>query len=97
MRSNFEQYLIADGFIPDSDKTFYSSIDHIQTIYTKGDRQVYYGLCERGWPPSIIYPRPNVNCPSGYVDDRVMARIMSKYTPEQILNACFDKSINLEL
>lgn len=96
MRTLFEKYLIDQGFIPDSDKEYYSSVDHIQTIYKKDGIEFYFGLSEKGKPPTLIYPRPNLKCNS-FVDDNDINRLLMKYDSETIFKACLDKNVRLVL
>jgi hypothetical protein len=57
--SKIESILLKNGY----KKVFgegYSSVkkNSIYSLYLKGEKEVYVGLNEKGYPPSLINPRP---------------------------------------
>ena len=55
-----EQILIDNGYQLTKGLGYYSSIvvDGVCSLYTKGDINVSVGLHEKGFPPTLIHPRP---------------------------------------
>ena len=49
-------------------------------VFIKDGHHVYYGLNEKGLPPTLISPRPEIS------SDHVMNRILEKFSPEEIID-----------
>lgn len=90
----FIEYLISKGYkpyrkvmtkkgstyTPDGGIGFYSSMsEHIDLRLIKGNKEVVYGLHERGHSPTLIYPRPE-----GVVTDADMDRVFLNNSFENI-------------
>ena len=76
----FEEYIKKNGWVT-NDKGDYSSLGTLRKKYTKdNDIDIYFGLNERGLPPTLTYPRPHY-----VVNDHGMNRILENNTPEEVL------------
>lgn len=96
----FVEYLISKGYKPyrkimskkgftyveDFNVGFYSSMsEHIDLRLIKDDREIVYGLHERGHSPTLIYPRP-----TKVIWDADMDRIFLKHSFEEIMEMITD-------
>ena len=67
-------------YIEDHNIGFYSSMsEHIDIRLIKDDKEVVYGLHERGHSPTLIYPRPK-----GIITDADMDKVFVNKTFEEI-------------
>jgi hypothetical protein len=91
--SKIESILLKNGY----KKVFgegYSSVkkNSIYSLYLKGEKEVYVGLNEKGYPPSLINPRPlitkkNNNLILSYeMRDSEVIDWIQKSTDEEIIN-----------
>lgn len=66
----------------DSNVGFYSSTlgGYVDIRLRKDNKEIVYGLHEKGHPPTLIYPRPK-----GIIYDVDMDRIFLNFTYEEIL------------
>lgn len=93
--SNFENYLIEQGFIRhcfrkgkwvvyEGTHPYYSTMGDLVFGYIHSNTKETYtfGLHEYKKPPTLIYPRP-----IGVYTDDTMNRILLYYSPEEIITA----------
>tara|TARA_R110000823_G_scaffold236694_1_gene362312 strand:+ start:40 stop:342 length:303 start_codon:yes stop_codon:yes gene_type:complete len=86
--TGFEEYIISKGWVT-KDKGDYSSLGTIYKKYTKyGDIDIYFGLSEKGLPPTILSPRPLVLEPNCFyaMRDHDINRILNKNAPSEVLD-----------
>lgn len=71
-------------------------------LYIKDDREIYWGLSEHNKPPTLLYPRPNIEVvrkhPWGVVKetelwDDSMNMCLKKETSEDIYKAMYDDTV----
>lgn len=88
-----------------------SSIDLISVCYKKDNNIFIIGLNEKGFPPTLISPKPKVLFETllfqnemkikSKIRGGIMSDILSKFTNEEIYNSCInrielDYKINIE-
>lgn len=72
--------------------------------FVKAKNEIFYGLSEKGSPPTLIYPRPRIkpisirgNCWESNVTDARMERIFKAVPYGIVLESLFDKSIVFDM
>ena len=115
---SFKQFLIDKGFKPYSkqfikgEHKYMPPVDYSSMTsggcdkrYIKGDVEIIFGLNEIHHPPTLIYPRPNINVKRLHNEnivleheqfDRNMDVVLQNVDYEEIFKAMFDKSIVFE-
>lgn len=102
----FEKFLLDNGYKKHfynpktkqnelTDKHIISTIVNLDHRYIKGDSIFYFGLHEKGKPPTLISPRPRISVRrNGIIEDERMDDsmniVLSKENPLDIFNAIFD-------
>lgn len=101
----FEEYLIEQGYKCYEDREkgkeinpynyMLSFMDLMSVCYKKDNNSFIIGLSQRGFPPTLISPKPKVLCEviqfenfkvGEQIRDGVMFDILNKFTNEEIYN-----------
>lgn len=89
------------GDIAANDFSTVASPPGLDTHWILGDKTIVWGLYEKGYPPTLISPRPKSVTIDGdkhmnnYDDPTTMDRLLNKYPPDVLYNALWDRTINL--
>ena len=98
IKQGFERMVFKDGMYHHAEGYLLSSLGNLDYRYIKDGKEICFGLHEKNKPSTLIYPRPFIKSsdPDIYsFSDDAMNRVLMKYSPEQVLNAIFDRSITL--
>lgn len=90
-----ELYLIESGYtrykpngVLAKDTDTYSTMGSVWFDYVLGDRSYRIGLHERGKPPTLISPRPNIvrgRMVMAELYDDNMNIVLARYTPKELI------------
>lgn len=63
--TEFETYLVEKGYIrtlngKKTDRYIYSALKDVCYTYVKGEDRILFGLNQKGYPPTLIHPRPRI-------------------------------------
>lgn len=108
----FEKYLLSKGFkkyrfncktmsLQEANDHHISTLENLDHRYIKDDKYIIVGLCERGKPVTLEYPRPHIRVVRNgeELDERhddAMNIILREKSFDEIYEAMFNKDITLE-